>query len=81
MLLPPVSASQVSQPKRVEQKEAAGDDSVQGSGVMGNEGQVCRQTQIWVQVESGIKYCLIGNQAAGTAYELIFSPSVNTTKI
>lgn len=46
-----------------------------------NEGQVCRQTQIWVQVESGIKYCLIETQAAGIAYELFFSPSVNTTKI
>lgn len=45
-----------------------------------NEGQVFRQTQVRAQEESGIKYCLIGTQAAGIAYELI-SPSVNATKI
>lgn len=46
-----------------------------------NEGQFCRQTQIWVQVESGIKYFLSGIQAAGIAYDLIFFPSVNATEI
>lgn len=46
-----------------------------------NEGQVCRQTQIWAQVESRIKYRLTGTQAAGIACEVIFSPSVNATKI